>query len=73
MAFNPKSYLESLNEFLKELGSYPAIKMTFTEQERIVDLFRLWYVDCREQEIVAEARKMENDDRWGLGDMLENE
>ena len=72
MAFDPKSYLENLNTCLKELGSYPAIKITFTEQERIVDLFRLWYIDCREQEIVAEAKQMDDKDRWGLGDMLDD-
>jgi hypothetical protein len=70
-SFNPKGYLENLDRFLKEIEVYPHIKERFKKEEQLVDLFRFWYMDCREQEIVREAMKRENDDRWGLGDMLD--
>ena len=71
--FSPQEYLNKFNEFLQAMETQPLIKKYITEQEQIVDLFRFYYMDSREQEAIQEAIKRENDDRWGLGDMLEDQ
>lgn len=71
--FSPKEYLEKLNQFLQDMETQPLVKKTFTQEEQIVDLFRFWYMDCREQEVIREAMEREKDDRWGLGDMLDGD
>ena len=68
--FNPKQYLEALSDFLKEWEVHALAKKTITSQEQIVDLFRFWYMDCREQEAYKEAVEREEGDPFGLGDIL---
>lgn len=65
--FSPKKYLERLNEFLQAMETQPLVKKHITSQEQIVDLFRFYYMDAREQEIILEARQQDKDDQWGLG------
>lgn len=64
--FTPKEYLTKLSMFLQEIETHPLVKKRITEQERIIDLFRLWYMDCREQEIYREALEREKDDPFGM-------
>jgi len=69
--FDPKKYLDCLDEFLKGVETRPMIKQRITHQSRLIDLFRFWYMDAREQEIMDSETK--KDDRWGLGDILDND
>lgn len=68
-----KQYLEKLDTFLKDLETFPLIKKTFTDQEQLAGLFRFWYMDFREQEVIKEAQDRHDEDRWGLGDMLDSD
>lgn len=62
----PKEFVSKMEEFLKETHSSPHAKTLPPEQ--IIDAFRLWWMDYREQEAVAEARAV--DDRFGLNEDL---
>lgn len=61
----PKEYVEKLNEFLTAVAGQPLVSKVITEQEQLVDLFRFWYMDWREQQFAKEARLAEKRDRMG--------
>ena len=71
--WSPDEYLNKVADFLKGIETQPLIKKRITDQEQIVDLFRFWYMDCREQEAMKEAIDRHEHDRFGLGDMLGEE
>lgn len=70
--FSTKEFLEKLDRFLKDLECYPLIKKQFSESGQVLDLFRFYYMDQREQEIIQSARDRGEDDPWGLKDMLDD-
>lgn len=61
----PKEYIDKLDDFLKAVGTQPLVAKTITEQECLVDLFRFWYMDWREQQFAKEARQAEKRERMG--------
>ena len=65
-----KQFLQKFNDFLQAMESTPLVKKRITEQEQIVDLFRFWHIDCREQEVLQEYEERSDTDPFGLGPML---
>ena len=56
----PKQFATKLVEFTSALqAAQHEKKLQITEEERIVDLFRLWLIDTRDQEMLAEVREDE--------------
>ena len=68
-----KQFLSQFNDFLAAMEVTPLVKKRITDQEQLVDLFRFWYMDCREQEAIAEAEERHGNDPFGLGDMLDSD
>jgi hypothetical protein len=66
-AFSPKQYVSALADFIKEFEVHPLVKMRITDQEQIVDLFRFWWMDCREREIIQDAMDEKDNDPYGFG------
>lgn len=59
-SFTPKEFIEKYNDFLMACSEYPLVKKSLSENpEQQVDLFRLWWIDFREQESIEEAREMD--------------
>jgi hypothetical protein len=65
---SPSEFVTRFNEFLTAVHKYDRVRDTLKEPH-LVDLFRLWWMDFREQEAVEEAREQERN--FGLGDMLD--
>lgn len=69
-----KEFTKQFVNFLKELhleqdltfGSIPPDNR-LTDQESIVDLFRLWFMDSREMEMIEETRQLEGDKGYSDG------
>ena len=66
-ARSAKEFLSKFNDFLQALETAPLVKRTINDEEQLVHLFRFWYMDCREQEVIAEADRRAADDPFGMG------
>jgi hypothetical protein len=58
----PNQFAEKFAEFTAELNharEQKAGAMEIDDQEQVVELFRLWFIDTRDQEMLAEAREEE--------------
>lgn len=65
-----KEFTNKFVQFLKELHleqNKLDESSRLTRQESIVDLFRLWYMDSREAEMIASAERAEREQGYSDG------
>jgi len=60
----PEDFAQKFTKFTKALSEKQNLSgasntMKIDEQEQIVELFRIWYFDTREQEMIEEAQRRE--------------
>lgn len=64
--YTQKEFIKKLNEFLEAVEKDALVKAKFTDQDILADLFRFWWADFRDQEVVQEVR----DEDRGFPDLL---